>query len=80
MWRYIIIILTLLLSILVRWYQEPAYVQENQCTINDLVDNIEALERAYRKVGPLYSYTIDPDGTLRVDRGDGKPLNVSILG
>jgi len=57
MWRYIIIILTLLL-------------------INDLVDNIEALERAYRKVGPLYSYTIDPDGTLRVDRGDGKPLKV----
>jgi hypothetical protein len=78
MWRYIIITLALLFSILVRWYQEPAYVQHNDCTILDLVsqDELKAIEKAYNKVGPLYSYTIDPDGTLRVDRGDGKPLRV----
>ncbi len=74
--RYIIIISMLLLSIYVRWYQEPSYVQENSCIINDLVDDIKSLERACNKMGPLYNYTIDPDGTLRVDKGDGKPLKV----
>jgi beta-lactam-binding protein with PASTA domain len=74
--RYAIIILILLFSIFVRWYQEPSYIQENQCTIEDLVDDIEALEKAMLKMGPLYQYTVDTDGTLRVNRGDNKLLKV----
>jgi len=76
MFRYAIIILILLFSIFVRWYQEPSYIQENQCTIEDLVDDIEALEKATLKMGPLYQYTVDTDGTLRVNRGDDKLLKV----
>ena len=77
MWyRCILIILALLFSIFVRWYNEPTYVQENTCTITDLVDNPKAIEKATLRMGPSYNYMIDPDGTLRVNTGNGKWLKL----
>lgn len=71
MYKYIIITLAFLLLIFACWYNEPAYVQRNTCKIENLVDNPEALEKAIRNMGSGYNYTISPDGTLRVNKGDG---------
>jgi hypothetical protein len=74
-----LIVLTLLASLCIRWYNEPAYVQENNCGILDLVSSqeLKAIEKAYEKMGPLYQYTIDPDGTLRVNTGNGRWLKLN---
>jgi len=55
----------------VHWYNKPVYVQHNTCKIEDLVDNPESIEIAVRKMGSGYNYVISPDGTLRVNKGDG---------
>lgn len=68
--------LVVIVTTFVSWYHQPSYVKPNPCTIEDLVDTPEAIDNACQKMGPLYNYTIDPDGTLRVDRGDGKLLKV----
>ena len=72
------IILIVLIALCVRWYNEPIYVQHNDCDILDIVSpsNLKSIEKAYNKMGPLYQYTIDPDGTLRVNKGDGKWLKL----
>jgi hypothetical protein len=54
-------------------------VQKNHCTVYDLVDDPAAMERAILKMGPLYNYTISPDGPVKgkgylgeLKRPDGK--------
>jgi hypothetical protein len=74
--RYIIIVITLSLSIFIHWYNEPAYVQDNPLTIEELVDDVEAIDKAALKMGPYYNYVIEPDGTLKVNTGDGKELTL----
>lgn len=54
------------------WYNEPAYAQYNTCKLEDLVDDTNAVDRAVRKMGPYYNYSISPDGVLKVNTGDGK--------
>ena len=55
------------------WYNIPTYIQPNDCKIEDIADP-ERIEKAILKMGPYYNYTIDPDGTLKVNKGDGKWL------
>jgi len=48
------------------WVGQPRYVQVNPCTIEDLVEDPSAIDRAVDKMGPLYSYIITIDGKLLV--------------
>jgi hypothetical protein len=70
----ILITLLILVGAIIGWVNKPAYVHKNHCTVDDLVEDREAMDKAIHKMGPYYQYTISPDGTLRVDRGDGKWL------
>ena len=56
------------------WLNVQYPVQKNQCTVSDLVDDPDAMEKAIRKMGPYYSYNISPTGVLKVNTGDGKWL------
>ena len=72
MLKYLFTLLLILFVLFVHWFNEPIIVQQNPCSIEDLVDNPEDVEKAIRKMGPRYQYTISPDGTLKVNKGDGK--------
>jgi len=48
------------------WFNKPAYVMENPIRVEDLVDNLKAVEKAVLRMGPLYQYRIEPDGTLEI--------------
>jgi len=54
------------------WYNEPVYAQPNPCKLEDLVDDVNAVNKAVRRMGPYYSYSISPTGVLKVNIGDGK--------
>jgi len=54
------------------WYNAPVCAQPNPCKIEDLVDDPNDIEKAISKMGPYHNYVISPDGTLKVNRGDGK--------
>ena len=74
MHKYILLILIVLsLSFVcstICWLNLQYPVQKNHCTVYDLVDDPAAMERAILKMGPLYNYTVSPDGTLKVNKGD----------
>ena len=79
MYKYILIVvllITLHSIIIVYWLSVPTHTLSNSCTINDLVDSQIDMEKAIRKMGPYYNYSIAPDGTLRVNRGDGRWLKL----
>lgn len=56
------------------WLNVQYPVQKNQCTVNDLIDDPAAMERAILRMGPYYIYNISPTGVLKVNTGDGKWL------
>ena len=56
------------------WMNAPMYAVYNQCSVEDLVEDMDGLNKAISKMGPYYQYEILPDGTLKVNRGDGKWL------
>lgn len=58
------------------WINAPVCVVKNQCSVDDLVDDMDALNKAISKMGPLYNYVISPDGDLFVNKGDGKWLKL----
>ena len=66
----LIIVIWILISfvLFMNWYNKPAYVQENNCSIEDLVnqEDIEKIEKAINKMGPYYQYIIETDGALKV--------------
>jgi len=74
MWKHIaigIITATSLFYLSVAyWLDTPAHVQVNPCTIDDLVDNREDMERVIRKMGPYHSYKITVNGNLYVKVGE----------
>jgi len=71
-----ITILVILLLATSMWYDAPVYVQDNPCTIEQLVDDPSRIDAAVKKIGPYYDYTITPDGKLYVNKGDGKWLRL----
>ena len=74
-----LIVLALLIALCVHWYNTPIYIQNNDCDILDIVSpkDLKAIDKTTIKMGPLYQYTIDPDGTLRVNTGDGRWLKLN---
>lgn len=64
--KTILIISVILTALFTWWYEKPVYVQQNPCTIQDLVDDPELIETAVKKMGPKYQYRVHPDGTLKV--------------
>lgn len=76
MGKYAFTLLVFLFALFMHWFNEPTYVQHNTCTIEDLVDNPEAVDKAILKMGPMYQYTISANGTLKVNRGDGRWLTL----
>ena len=82
MWRQITIIIIIFITLsylcVLRWLNVPTHVQVNTCTIDDLVNEQtqESIDKAVKKMGPYYHYILAPDGTLRVNKGDGKWLKL----
>lgn len=76
MGKYAFTLLLIIFALFIHWFNEPAYVQQNKCKIEDLVENPEDINKAILKMGPMYQYTISPDGTLKVNRGDGRWLTL----
>jgi secreted protein with Ig-like and vWFA domain len=74
-----LMVLALLIALCVRWYNTPIYIQKNDCDILDIVSpkDLKAMEKACTKMGPLYQYTVDPDGTLKVNTGDGNCMKLN---
>ena len=58
------------------WLNAPVSAVRNQCSVEDLVDDMDALNEAISKMGPYHNYIIDPKGNLFVNRGDGKWLKL----
>jgi hypothetical protein len=58
------------------WINAPVSAVRNQCSVEDLVDDMDALNEAISKMGPYYNYIISPEGDLFVNKGDGKWLKL----
>ena len=58
------------------WINAPVSAVRNQCSVEDLVDDMDALNEAISKMGPYYNYIINPEGDLFVNKGDGKWLKL----
>jgi hypothetical protein len=65
-----IVFWTIIFALLFNWYNKPTYVQENTCAIEDLVDNPDDVLKATNKMGPMYNYIVEADGTLKVKLND----------
>jgi len=61
-----LILLTCLIGLFTWWYNKPAYIQENNCSIEDIVGDPKNMEKAINEMGPYYQYIIETDGTLRI--------------
>jgi len=72
----ITILIILLLLILLCMIIRPAFSTENLERAENKKLDFSKIEKVCRKVGPYYDYRIFPDGTLQVNKGDGKWLNV----
>lgn len=72
--RYLIFFLVPALFIIcfIIWWNMEIYVTES-VVAEVTPDNIKA---AIFKMGPGYNYRVLPDGTLQVDKGDGKWLRL----
>jgi hypothetical protein len=66
---------TIVFALLFHWYNKPAYVEVNNCVIEDIVDNPDDVIKATNKMGPMRNYIIEPNGTLRV-KVDGEWLKL----
>jgi len=64
------------MSASVCWLNTTYPVQQNTCSVSDLVDDPSALERAVQKMGPRYTYIITVDGKLLV-KIDNKLLRLN---
>ena len=58
------------------WINAPVCAVRNRCSIEDLVDDMDAFNKAISKMGPYYNYIINPEGDLFVNKGDGKWLKL----
>jgi hypothetical protein len=58
------------------WLDAPVCVVKNECSVEDLVDDMDALNKAISKMGPYYNYVITAEGDLLVNKGDGKFLKL----
>jgi hypothetical protein len=58
---------TIVFTILFHWYNKPSYVEENDCVIEDIVDNPDDVLKAINKMGPMHNYVIEPNGVLKVE-------------
>jgi len=79
LYKYILIIVVVLSLSLVytitSWWNVDYTVQENHCTVADLVDDPATVESAIQKFGPHKNYLITVDGRVLV-RVDGKWLRL----
>jgi len=66
--RYLVglLCLTGFAGLFLYWFNKPVYVMENPTRVEDLVDDLKAVEKAILRIGPLYQYRIEPDGTLEI--------------
>ena len=59
------------------WINAPASAVKNNCSVDDLVDDMDAFNKAISKMGPYYHYKVAPNGDLFVNKGDGKWLKLN---
>jgi len=80
MWKQMVILFTLVIALfyfcVLRWLNVPTHTLVNPCTVEDLVEDPEAMEKAVKKMGPYYHYIITTEGDLYVNRGDGNWLKL----
>lgn len=68
----VLAVLILLFFMVKDWWDTPHYVQSNTCQVAN-----EDLKKIMNKVGPYYSYMIDLDGNIFVNKGDEKWLKIN---